>query len=343
MYFASDNSAGVAPQIMSALARANEGYARGYGADAAMARITAQIRTIFDAPEALVHLVATGTAANALSLATLCPPWAAVFCHETAHIEEDECSAPEFYMQGGKLTLVAGTHGKMTPAALRARIAERGQSLHNTQRGAVSLTNVTEPGTVYTAAETAALCAVAREFDLPVHLDGARFANAVVASGASPADLSWRAGVDVLSFGGTKNGLMGVEAVVIFDPAKAPQRGPEFELRRKRGGHLFSKHRYLSAQFEAALTDGLWLDLAAHANRAAARLAAGLARKPGVSQRHPVEANLMFPTWPRGTHARLLAEGAVYYDADSPESEGARLVTSWATSDAEIEAFLSAF
>lgn len=343
MNFASDNAGPVHPSVMAALARANEGYARAYGADAIMDRVRARIRELFEAPEAAVYLVAAGTAANSLLLATLTKPWQTVFCSPVAHIQTDECNAPEFFT-AAKLTPVPATDARIAPADLaRAIGAEEGRGIHGPQRGPVSLTQATELGTVYTLDHLQALTGVARRFGLRVHMDGARFANALVSLGCSPAEMTWKAGVDAVSFGGTKNGLMGVEAVVIFDPAKAPQRGPEFELRRKRGGHLFSKHRYLSAQFEAALTDGLWLDLAAHANRAAAKLAAGLAAKPGVSQRHPVEANLMFPTWPRGTHARLLAEGAVYYDADSPESEGARLVTSWATSDAEIEAFLSAF
>ena len=338
MHFASDNCAGVAPQIMDALLRANDGNAPGYGNDALSARLTARIREVFEAPEAEVALVTTGTAANALSLAVLCPPWATVFCHEAAHINRDECGAPEFFTHGAKLCAVGGDHGSLTPEALRAAILGTGNAgVHGVQRGAVSLTNVTEAGTVYSAAETAALCAVAREFTLPVHLDGARFANAVAASAARPADLTWRAGVDLLSLGGTKNGCMGVEAVILFDPSRAW----EFQLRRKRGGHLVSKHRYLAAQLDAWLEDGLWLDLAHHANRMAARLAEGLAAKPGITQRHPVEANIMFPTWPAGTHNRLQAAGAVYYPEDTPGTEGARLVTSWATTGKEIDSFLA--
>lgn len=336
MFFASDNTAGAAPQIMAALARANEGWQPGYGTEEAMTRVTALIRGIFEAPEAVVHLVATGTAANALSLGLLCPPWGAVFCHRHAHIAEDECGAPEFYTHGAKLVPVPGDHGRIDPEALRTALAATGAGgVHGVQRGALSLTNVTEAGTVYTPAETAALAGLARDYGLPVHLDGARFANAVAASGASPADLTWRAGVDVLSFGGTKNGCMGVEAVVLFDPARAWELG----LRRKRGGHLLSKHRYLSAQFEAYLQDGLWLDLASRANRAAALLAEGLARIPGVTQRHPVQANMMFPAWPADTQERLRAAGAQYYEDDA----GARLVTSWATRDEDIERFLAAF
>ncbi|MBJ2150338.1 low specificity L-threonine aldolase [Paracoccus sp. IB05] len=338
MHFASDNCSGVAPQIMAALVRANEGQAPGYGTDPLTLRLTAQIREIFDAPEAEIALVPTGTAANALSLAVLAAPWSAIFAHELAHITRDECGAPEFFTHGAKLVSVPGSHGRMSPEALRAVITARGTGgVHSVQRGAVSLTNVTEAGTVYTAVETAALCAVARDFGLPVHLDGARFANAVVATGTSPADLSWRAGIDILSLGGTKNGCMGVEAVVLFDPSRAW----EFQLRRKRGGHLVSKHRFLAAQMSAWLENGLWLDLAAHANRMAARLAAGLIAKPGVSLRGPVEANLMFTTWESGLHSRLRAGGASYYPEDGAGFEGARLVTGWSTTPGDVDRFLA--
>lgn len=339
MFFASDNTSGAAPEVLAALIAANEGYARSYGADSLMDLATARIRAAFDAPEAAVHLVATGTAANALSLALLSPPWGAVFCHAEAHVAQDECGAPEFFSGGAKLVPVPGAHGRMTPAGLRAAIAGTGTGgVHGVQRGAVTLTNVTEAGTVLTPSDVAALAGVAKDFGLPVHLDGARLANALAATGASPAEMTWRAGVDVLSLGGTKNGCLGVEAVVIFDPAKAW----EFELRRKRGGHLLSKHRFLSAQMAAYLDDGLWLRLARRANDAAQRLAAGLT-KAGVAQKHPVEANMMFPEWPAGTNARLQAAGAQFYGWPLEDGrEGARLVTSWNTTDQDIDRFLAA-
>jgi threonine aldolase len=223
---------------MAAVTAANAGYARSYGADPFMDRARDQIREIFEAPEAAVYLVATGTVANALALSLYCPPWGAVFCHQHAHITEDECGAPEFYMHGAKLALVHGAHGRMDPVALEAAIGKaKGSGVHGVQPGAVSITNVTEAGTVHSVAEVAALAGVARAHGLPVHLDGARFANALMATGATAAEMTWKAGVDVVSFGGTKNGCMGVEAVVIFDPAKAW----EFELRRKRGGGVFVK------------------------------------------------------------------------------------------------------
>ncbi|WP_309667660.1 beta-eliminating lyase-related protein [Tabrizicola sp.] len=340
MFFASDNTSGAAPEVMAAVLRANDGYETSYGADAAMQRVTAAVRALLEAPEAAVYLVATGTAANALALATYCPPWGAVFCHQDAHIAVDECGAPEFYTNGAKLVLVPGDHGKMTPDGLAEAMARTGEGgVHGVQRGMLSVTNVTEAGTVYTPTEVAALTALAQAKGLPSHLDGARFANALVATGATPAEMTWKAGIDVLSFGGTKNGCLGVEAVVMFDPVKAW----EFELRRKRGGHLFSKHRMLAAQFEAYLQDGLWLRLAGQANAMGARLANGLAAIPGVVQKHPVQANMMFPEWPAGGHTRAQAGGAQYYAWDLPDGrEGARLVTLWNTTEAHVDGFLAA-
>lgn len=338
MRFASDNTSGAAPEIMAAVLQANEGYDRSYGADAAMDRVTALVREIFEAPDAVIHLVATGTAANALAIATHCPPWGAVFCQTHAHIAEDECNAPEFY-SGAKLVLVPGAAGKMTPDSLSAALATTGEGgVHGVQRGMLSLTNVTEAGTVYAPAEITALTRLAKAHDLPCHLDGARFANALVATAATPAEMTWKAGIDVLSLGGTKNGCFGVEGVVLFDPAKSW----ELELRRKRGGHLFSKHRYLSAQMEAYLTDGLWLRLAAQANAMGQRLSQGLTAKGATVPDAP--ANMLFPEWPAGTHDRLEAAGAHFYRYPAPTGrERARLVTSWSTTEADVDRFLAAF
>ena len=339
MWFTSDNASGAAPEIMAALQRANEGYARSYGADAIMDRVRAQLRTVFDAPEAAVYLAATGIAANALSLALFCPPWGAVFAHPEAHIAVDECGAPEFYTNGAKLVTVDGAHGKMTPATLAQTLGRVGDSVHSVQKGILSITNVTEAGTVYSPAEVAALTAVAKAHGLPCHLDGARFANALAATGATASEMTWKAGIDVVSFGGTKNGCLGVEAVVIFDAAKAW----EFELRRKRGGHLFSKHRFLSAQMQAYLTDDLWMRLATHANAMASRLALGIAKIPQTHLLHPAGANMLFPEWPEGTHDRAEARGANYYRWTAPKGrESARLVASWATTTADVDGLLAA-
>lgn len=357
MWFTSDNAAGCPPEVFEALAAANvnstagytlapnqganetPGYTFGYGADPLTEAVQARIRRLFDHPDAVVHLVTTGTAANALALACLCPPWGTVFCAQEAHIVMDECGAPEFFAHGSRMLGINGPDGRMDPQALRRAIEGTGQSLHNMQRGALSLTNVTEAGTVYTAVQTAELAEIARNFDLPVHLDGARFCNAVAATGASPAALSWRAGVDVLSFGGTKNGLLGVEAVVFFTPKYAES----FAFRRKRGGHLLSKGRYLAAQMLAMLEEDRWLHWASHANAMAARLAQGLV-KNGVRLAYPVQANILFPQWDAGTSSHLRAHGAQFYDMPAPEGmEGARLVTSWSTTQAEVDAFLNLF
>lgn len=346
MFFASDNSSAAAPEVMAAIAAANTGYAVSYGNDPIMDRVRAKIREIFEAPEAAVYLVATGTSANALSLAILTQPWGAVFCHRNSHVEEDECGAPEFYTGGAKLVLIDGEHARMTPAGLRRALQLTGRAgVHNVQRGMVTVTNATENGTVYSAADVKALADVAKDFGLPVHMDGARFANALVSAGCTPAEMTWKAGVDVLSFGGTKNGCMGVEAVVIFDPAKAW----EFELRRKRAGHLFSKHRYLSAQMDAYLTDDLWLTLARRANAAAKALSKGILQVPGASLVHPTEANAVFAAWPRGGHRNAENGGAKYYlwpgdqSLDGPEDEplAARLVCSWSTTEEDVERFLA--
>jgi threonine aldolase len=345
MTFASDNCGPAHPRIIEALARANEGYAASYGADELMAETRARLREIFEAPEAMVHLVATGTAANALALATLSQPWQTIYCTPLAHINCDECQAPEFYTGGCKLSLV-GAADKMTPAALSEAIAEAGHgNVHVAQPGPVSLTQVTEMGRLYTLDELQALSGVAAAHGLPVHLDGARFANALVALGCSPAEMTWKAGIDAVSFGGTKNGCLGVEAVIVFDPAHAW----EFELRRKRAGHLFSKHRFLSAQMLAYLADDLWLDMARAANARAARLAAGLRGLPGCRFLAEPQANMIFATLPRATHQRLHAAGAPYHlragrldGADPDEALPMRLVCDWSMSDAMIDRFVQA-
>ncbi|MBL4918928.1 threonine aldolase family protein [Szabonella alba] len=335
MFFASDNGATVAPEIMAAIMAANAAPSLSYGDDAATAALTATIRAVFEAPDAAVFLVSTGTAANALALAILAPSWSTIFCHRHAHIAEDECNAPEFFTGGAKLTLVDGAHGRIAPQALATAIAGAGGSVHGAQRGALSLSTVTEAGSVYSTADLAALATLARDHGLPVHLDGARLANALATTGASPANMTWRAGVDILSLGGTKNGLMAGEAVVIFDPARAW----EFQLRRKRAGHLGSKLRYMAAQFEAWFADDLWLRLAGAANAKAARLAAGLTDQ-GATLLHPVEANMIFARLPASAHSRATGAGAVYYRMDA---QLCRLVTGWDTPEADIDALLAAF
>lgn len=342
MFFASDNSGPVHPQVMQALNAANTGYAMPYGDDPIMSAVRENLRDIFEAPDAAVYLVATGTAANSLALSTMVTPWETAFCSPVAHIHEDECNAPEFFTGGTKLSLVPGGD-KMTAEALDATISkEETRGVHGPQRGPVSITQVTERGSVYSLRELSDLTAVAKTHGLGVHLDGARFANALVALGCTPAEMTWKLGVDAVSFGGTKNGCMGVEAVILFDPAKAW----EFELRRKRAAHLFSKHRYLSAQMQAYLSDDLWLSSARQANANCARLAQGL-RDAGAGFLHQPDANMIFATFPRAAHQRLHDAGAMYYiwegslEGDDPdEMIAARLVCDWSISNQQIDLFL---
>ncbi|MEM6824949.1 MAG: beta-eliminating lyase-related protein [Pseudomonadota bacterium] len=344
MNFASDNTGPAHPRIIEAVVRANEGYAMPYGEEAAMAAVRDEIREIFEAPQAEVALVATGTAANGLCLSLLTKPWEAVYCSRLAHIHVDECGAPEFFSGGAKLVLLEEADAMVAPATLNAAIKEGlPRGAHYVQPGSVSLTQVTERGTVYGLDALTALSRTAQEHSLPVHLDGARFANALVALACSPAEMSWKAGIGALSFGGTKNGCLGVEAVVLFDTEKAD----ELAFRRKRGGHLFSKHRTLSAQMAAYLKDGLWLELARAANVAGARLAKGLSANSQARLHHPVDANMLFVDLPRAAHRRAISAGAQYFltledlqggSEDDPIT--VRLVTNWATTDAEVDRFL---
>ena len=344
MFLASDNAGPAHPKVMEALTAANTGYLTSYGAEALMNDVRARIRDIFEAPEAAVYLVATGTAANALILATLANPWETIFCTPMAHINVDECNAPEFYSDA-KLTPVPAQNGKMSADSLAATMArEQTRGVHGPQRGPVSITQVTETGTLYTLDEIRAITDVAKGYGVATHLDGARFTNALVALGCSPAEMTWKAGIDAVSFGGTKNGLMGVEACIFFDPAKAW----EFELRRKRGAHLFSKHRFLSAQMQAYLSGDLWLTMARTANARCAQLAAGLHGLNAVELLYPAEANMIFFAAPRRLHKAALDAGAYYYVMDGDVAAGdpeerltGRLVTDWSMTEASVDAFLS--
>lgn len=346
MFFASDNAGPVHPNVMAALNNANQGYASGYGADSIMAEVRAQVREIFEAPDAAVYLVATGTAANSLLLATLSKPWETIFCADLSHVQEDECNAPEFF-SGAKLTLVPTENAKMTPQGLqKAILKENSRGVHGPQRGPVTITQATEKGSVHSLPELRALTKTARDYGLKTHMDGARFTNALVHLDCSPAAMTWKSGIDAVSFGGTKNGLMGVEAAVIFDPTLAW----EFELRRKRAAHLFSKHRYLSAQFQAYLTDDLWLTMARAANARMTQLVAGLRRRPQVDILFEPQANLVFARFARRLHQKLHAAGAVYYVWDGDPETGdpdelltARFVCDWSMTEAKVDQLLTAF
>ena len=340
MQFGSDNWAGAAPEIMAAVAAANDGDAPAYGADRWTADATRLFAETFERDVA-VFFVGTGGAANGLALSTLSPPYGSIVCHEAAHVQMDECAGPEFFTGGAKLIAAPGPNGKLTPESLSATLgAYPHRPPHGSPFAALTLTQATEYGTVYAEGEIAALCALARDRGLAVHMDGARFANAVAALGASPADLTWRAGVDVLSFGGTKNGCLGAEAVIFSDPDKAA----DFAFRRKRAGHLFSKTRFLAAQFVAYLEDNLWLRLADHANRMAAELSAQLADIEGCRVWTPTEVNEVFVSFPEPVEKRLLAAGAAFFPWVTPGDPAAgrmrRLICSFATTPDDVARFV---
>jgi threonine aldolase len=340
MIFTSDNAFGVAPEILDAIAKANGGAVSSYGGDEITARLQKRFAEVFER-EVTVFPVATGTAANALSLATLTPPYGAIFCHEDAHVNVDECGAPEMFSGGAKLVGLGGANGKIDADLFEVALkGYRAGDVHQVQPASLTLTQSTEAGTVYTLADIAHLSGLAHGRGLAVHMDGSRFANALVSLGCTPADMTWKSGIDVLSFGATKNGALAAEAVVFFDPAKAA----DFAFRRKRGGHLFSKMRFLSAQLEAYLDDGLWLRLARHANAMATRLSSGLMALDGATLMGSVEANEIFVRLPATTIERLCKAGAAFHPwpkrGDGAAGETVRLVTSFATAEAEIDGFL---
>jgi threonine aldolase len=337
MNFLSDNAYGVWPEIAAAVIAAGNGPAPSYGADSITGRVGERLTELFARPITAFPVI-SGTAANALALATLCPPHGAVFCHAEAHIAVDECGAPEFFTHGAKLVGIEGKDGKLTPAALATALSRFLKGfVHHPQPAVLSLTQSTELGTVYAPEEIAALAAIAHDHGMRVHLDGARFANALAFLGVSPAAVSWQAGVDAMSFGATKNGAIAAEAVIFFDPVLAG----DFEYRRKKSGHLVSKMRFVSAQLDAYLEDGRWLARAAGANRLARRLAEGLTGA-GVELAHPVEANAVFAAVPENLARRLRDGGAQFYDWGPPKDGRVviRLVTSFATPPEDVERFV---
>lgn len=347
MNFASDNASGASDKVMAALAAANSGAAMPYGADRWTAQAEKALCDVFER-DCAVFLVPTGTAANALALACLTPPWGAVFCHEHSHVMGDECGAPEFHTGGAKLVGLSGGGGKITAAVFAEALRAFPRGLvKQVQPSALTITQATESGTLYSLAEIAGLSGAAHDAGLGVHMDGARFANALAALGASPAEMSWKAGIDVLSFGASKNGTFCCEAVIFFDKARAA----DFAFRRKRAGHTLSKGRLLGAQALAYLDGGHWLDLARAANASAARLASGLAAIPGTRLPWPCEANEVFAILPRRTADALRAAGASFYDwgtrgltaKDALKSDEVllRLVASFATTWAEVDFFIA--
>lgn len=345
MNFASDNVVGASDKVLQAIVAANGGALPSYGADPITRRVSERISALFET-DCEVFLVTTGTAANALAISTLTPPHGAVICHEEAHAIDDECGAPEFFMGGGKLTGIPGTAAKLTPRAILDFLANEPDGTRHLPVRGLSVSQATESGTIYAVDELRAICGTAHDNGMKVHMDGARFANALVSLGCTPAEMTWKAGVDVLSFGGTKNGCLMAEAVVFFDRSLAA----DFAFRRKRAGQTVSKGRLLAAQFDAYLDSGHWLDLARHANGMAARLSEGLAAVPGLRLAWSTQANEVFCIMPESLYDRLRAEGALLYDwtakslaRDNRLKRGeivTRLICSFATERGVVDGFL---
>ena len=344
MNFASDNVYGVHPRILAALGEANSATALSYGGDDLSRKSEERLSEVFERP-VKAFLVTTGTAANGLALSSISPGYGSIICHGEAHISCDECNSPEFFTGGAKILGLHGPGGKITPAMIEKTLKGFIRGEHDPKPKGVSVTNATELGTVYSPAEVRAISELIRPRGMKLHMFGARFANAVAGLGVTPADLTWKVGVDVMSFGATKNGAMMLEAVIFFDTSLAE----EFLYRRMRAGQLVSKSRYLGAQMLAYLEEGLWLDNARRANGLARRLAAGLKSVAKVRIPNPVEANEVFAVMPRALYDRLLAAGAKFHDW-MPDSLGdaigdheifARFVLSFATPEAGVDLFLA--
>lgn len=340
--FRSDNVAGAHPAILKAIEAANQGPATPYGNDEITKRLEKRFAEVFETKLA-VFPVATGTAANSLSLAAATPPWGAIYCHADSHVLLDECNAPEFYTSGARLAPLKGEHGKIAPKTLEAALKSAPPGVHHAQPAAVTITELSEAGTSYAPDHVAALAKLAHGRGLTLHMDGARFANALVGLGSTPADITWRAGVDILSFGATKNGALAAEAVVVFRKDLAESLG----YRRKRAGHLFSKMRFLSAQLEAYLAGDLWLRNARHANAQARRIAEGLGAAPDVKIAHPVDGNEVFAELPAALAKALEADGFALEpwagDADfDPKRPLMRLVAAFDTDAKDVDALLVA-
>ena len=333
--FRSDNTHGASPEVLEAVARANAGRRTSYGGDDITLRVRERCRDIFEADCEIFHVV-TGTAGNALAVAAMTPPWGGVFCHEDAHIHRDEMGAPEFFSGGAKVFPIARGDGKLDPVTLAETVDAIGLEGRTAKPSCVSLTQATEAGTVYSADELRALGEVAHARGCRVHLDGARFANAVVGSGATPAELTWRAGVDVLVFGATKNGTLAAELIVAFDKSLVE----ELEIRWHRAGHRLSKMRFVSAQFDAYLENDLWLRNARHANAMAARLAAGIDGRAEILR--AVDANVVFARLAPEMLANLQAGGFLFYDWPLFGEGAVRFVCGFTTREEEVDSLIAA-
>ena len=332
--FASDNISSACPEVMEALAKANEANSPSYGEDPWTRDLAVRLGEIFETP-VTVFPVTTGTAANALALSTLTPAFGKIFCHELAHINTDECGAPELFTGGAKLIDMPGANGRITAQALEETIYGAG-NVHHAQPASVSITQACESGTVYSIEEIEAIATVAHSHNLSMHMDGARFANALVTLGVTPAQMTWQAGIDVLSFGGTKNGCLTAEAVVFFKPELVG----DFPFLQKRAGQLLSKSRFISSQFMGYLADDVWMRNARQANAMAQRLSKGLADLPGLELAYPTQSNEVFVVMPAALIDRLSATGLAINDEEL-DGKAVRFVAAWNTTESEVDALLA--
>src|SRR5438876_2462376 len=331
--FASDNYAGVCPEAWAATLTANQGHVRGYGDDAWTAKAADLIRDVFET-KCEVFFVFNGTAANSLSLASLCQSYHSILCHEFAHVERDECGAPEFFSNGTKVLLLSGENGKIDPAAIQEMVRRR-HDIHYPKPRAVSVTQATELGTVYSVDELKAIWGMCKKLGLHLHMDGARFANAVASLGVKPKEITWQAGVDVLCFGGTKNGAHIGDTVVFFNRDLAE----DFDYRCKQAAQLCSKMRFLSAPWVGMLQDGAWLRRAAHANAMARRLRDGLKEISEVKILFPTQANAVFADLPPHVVVALRQTGWKFYTFIG--QGGCRLMCAWDTNEADVDQFVA--
>ena len=332
--FASDNIAGACPAVLDAILKANEGDSSPYGNDQVSTDLQNKFSDIFE-KEVIVFPIASGTAANALALATMTPSFGNIYCHKLSHINTDECGAPEFYTGGGKLVTLQGDKGKIISKELDEAIGGKG-IVHHTQPSSVSITQVCETGEVYQLDEIKKISEISNKHNLNMHMDGARFANALTSLNCTPAEMTWKSGIDVLSFGATKNGCLAAEAIVFF---KKDLVG-NIAFLMKRAGHLLSKMRFVSAQLDAYISNDVWLKNAKHANDMGQKLSDGLAKHNSIEIAYPTEANEVFAKFPRHMIEQLNSEG---YKINEDELDGkvVRLVAAWNTQNSDVENFLN--
>ena len=331
--FASDNIAGACPEVLDAILKANDGDSTPYGNDQISTDLQKKFSDLFE-KEVIVFPIASGTAANALALSTMTPSFGNIYCHKLSHINTDECGAPEFYTGGGKLVTLNGINGKILAEELDQAIGGKG-IVHHTQPSSVSITQVSETGEVYQLEEIKKISEVTHKHKLNMHMDGARFANALVSLNTTPAEMTWKSGIDVLSFGATKNGCIAAEAIIFFNKDLVGN----IAFLMKRAGHLLSKMRFVSAQLDAYITNDVWLKNARHANKMGKRLSEGLNNHSDINLSYPTEANEVFATFPRNKIEHLNSQGYTINE-DEWDGKAVRLVTAWNTKDNDVDEFL---